>query len=64
MATDPTTLWALAMWLQVLLMVAVGGIWAWHRWGRARTWVIFVPAVLLVGLAVSGEIAKLLPNLL
>jgi hypothetical protein len=64
MSSDTQTLWALALWLQVLIVVIVGGIWAWHRWSRAKTWVVFVPALLLVGLAASGQAAKLLPNLL
>lgn len=64
MASDLGTLWALAMWLQALILVIVGGMWAWHRWGRAQAWVVFLPPLLLVGLAASGEAAKLLPNLL
>lgn len=64
MAADTGTLWALALWLQALIAVVVGGIWAWHRWERAKAWVVFLPALLLVGLAASGEAAKLLPNLL
>ena len=64
MAADFGTLWALALWLQGLIAVVLGATWAWHRWGRARTWVVFLPPLLLVGLAVSGEAARLLPNLL
>ncbi|MBV8958278.1 MAG: class E sortase [Actinobacteria bacterium] len=64
MSSDTTTLWALAFWLQALLLAVVAAIWAWHRWNRAKTWVVFTPALLFVGLAASGEAAKLLPNLL
>jgi len=64
MASDTSTLWALAMWLQLLLAVVVGGIVAWHRWSPAKAWVIFLPALLLAALSASGEFAKLLPNLL
>ena len=64
MAADPGTLWALAFWLQALLAVVLGGMWAWHRWGRVQAWIVFVPSLLLLGLAASGEAAKLLPNLL
>ena len=64
MAVDSRTLWALALWLQALIVVLLGAIWAWHRWGRARTWVVFLPLLLLVGLYAAGEAARLLPNLL
>ena len=64
MAGDTSTLWALALWLQALVALALGIVWAWHRLGRAQMWVVFLPTVLLVGLATSGEVARLLPNLL
>jgi LPXTG-site transpeptidase (sortase) family protein len=64
MSSDTGTLWALAFWLQALILVVIGAIWAWHRWDRVKAWVVFVPALLFVGLAASGEAAKLLPNLL
>lgn len=61
---DTGTLWALAMWLQALLVVALGAVWSFHRWGRAQTWIVFVPLIAVVGLASAGEIVRLLPNLL
>lgn len=64
MAGDPSTLWALAMWLQFLLLAVLGAAWAWYRWGRAKAWIVFVPPLLLLGISVSGEAARLLPNLL
>jgi LPXTG-site transpeptidase (sortase) family protein len=64
MSVDTGTLWTLALWLQALIVVIVGGIWAWHRWSRPKTWVVFIPALLFVGLGASGQAAKLLPNLL
>ncbi len=63
MAGDSSTLWALALWLQALIAVAVGAVWAWHRCGRAQAWMVFLPVLLLVGLAVSDEVMRLLPNL-
>jgi len=39
-------------------------VWGWHRWGRAQTWIVLLPVLTLVGLAVSQELARLLPNLL
>lgn len=64
MASDPTTFWALALWLQGLIAVTIGGVWAWHRWGRAKAWVVFLPPLLLIGISTSEEAARLLPNLL
>lgn len=64
MGTDSSTLWALALWLQALIAAALGSLWAWHRWGRAQTWIVFLPLLLLLGLAAAEEAARLLPNLL
>jgi sortase A len=64
MAGDARTLWALALWLQALIVLSLGAVWAWHRWGRAHAWVVFLPPLVLVGLLASGEAARLLPNLL
>lgn len=64
MGSDTSTLWALALWLQALIVLSLGVVWAWHRWGRAQAWVVFLPPLLLVGLAASGEAARLLPNLM
>jgi sortase A len=64
MASDTTTLWALALWLQALLLATVAFVWAWFRWGRARAWIVGFPVLLLVGLMVADQVARLLPNLL
>ena len=64
MAGDTTTLWALALWIQALVALTLGLVWAWHRWGRAQGWVVFFPPLVLVALSASGEVARLLPNLL
>lgn len=64
MAGDAGTLWVLAFWLQALIALSLAVVWSWHRWGRAQTWVVLLPPLLLVGLAASGEVARLLPNLL
>lgn len=63
MAGDPSTLWALALWLIALTALGVGVAWAWHRWGRAQAWIVGFPALLFVGLAAAGEAARLIPNL-
>lgn len=64
MAGDSRTLWALALWIQALIGLSLGVVWAWHRWGRAQAWVVFLPPLMLIGLSASGEAARLLPNLL
>jgi sortase A len=64
MKGDARTLWALALWLQALIALAFLAIWSWHRLGKAQTWIVFFPLLGLVGLAVAGEVTRLLPNLL
>lgn len=64
MGTDPGTIWALALWLQFLVLVVLGATWASQRWDRARAWIVFLPPLLLCGLNASGQAAHLLPNLL
>ena len=64
MGADTSTLWALALWIQVLIALSLGAVWSWHRWGHAQAWVVFLPPLVLAGLATSSEVARLLPNLL
>lgn len=64
LGSDTSRLWTLTLWLQALAALAVGAVWAWHRWGRAQAWVVFVPPLLVVSLYVSDHVAQLLPNLL
>jgi sortase A len=64
MGSDPSTLWALALWLQALIALSLGVVWAWHRWGRAQAWVVLLPPLVLVGLMTTSEVSRLLPNLL
>lgn len=64
MKGDTSTLWVLALWLQGLVLLAIGLVWAWYRWGRPQAWIVFLPPMLFVGLGAAGEIVRLLPNLL
>lgn len=64
MAADTSTLWALVLWLEALVVVLLGFVWAWFRWSRAKAWVVFLPLLVVVGLATSQQVARLLPNLL
>jgi hypothetical protein len=64
MGADTSNLWALALWLQALVLVTLLTVWAWHRWGRAKAWVACIPFLLLIGMNVAGEAARVMPNLL
>ncbi|MFJ2019955.1 MULTISPECIES: sortase domain-containing protein [Streptomyces] len=55
--------WPLVMWLQALLVASVAAVWTWHRWGRHQTWIVFAPAVAVLGLQVATRTTELLPNL-
>lgn len=59
---DVRSMAILALWLQALLVVAVAAVWSWRRWGRAQTWVVFAPLLVLVGTRVGGELLRLIPN--
>ncbi|MFF3418133.1 sortase [Streptomyces sp. NPDC002698] len=56
--------WPLVMWLQALIAVAVAAVWAWHRWGRHQTWIVFAPVGAVLGLQVATRVTELLPNLM
>lgn len=64
LGTDPSRLWLLVLWLQALLAGAVGMVWAWHLWGRAQAWVVFLPPLALASLYAGNGVTTLLPNLL
>jgi LPXTG-site transpeptidase (sortase) family protein len=64
MSSSPATLWALVLWLQALVLLAVAAVWAWYRWGRPQAWIVFAPPLLLVGIGAAGELARLLPNVM
>jgi LPXTG-site transpeptidase (sortase) family protein len=64
LATDTTTVWALVFALQFLIIVEIAAVWAFRRFGAQRTWIIFVPVLLLAGFLVADQTTRLLPNLL
>ncbi len=64
LASDFSTVWALVFACQLLLLTEVGCVWSLRRFGRARTWVVFVPVLLLSGLLVADQLTRLLPNVL
>jgi hypothetical protein len=64
MGYDPNAFWALALWLEFLIVVVLGATWAWQRWGRGQAWIVFLPLLSVVSLNASEELIRLLPNLL
>lgn len=64
MATDTTTVWALVFAVQFLIAAEVAAVFAFRRFGAQRTWIVFVPVLLLAGFLVTQQITLLLPNLL
>lgn len=61
---DTSTLWSLVLWLQALLIGVAAATWAWYRWGRLQTWVVFVPLLLLIGYFVADQVGRILPNVI
>ena len=51
----------LVLWLEVLLIVAVGATWLWRRWTRWSAYVVCVPVVLSITWIVFENVTKLLP---
>lgn len=64
LATDPSTVWALIFALQFFLAVEIAAVWAFRRIGAQKTWIVFVPTLLLGGIFVADQVSRLLPNLL
>ena len=63
MASDTSTLWALVFALQFLIVAEAGTVYAWLRFGRAKTWIVATPVLILAFLLVFDQVTKLLPNL-
>ena len=61
---DTSKVWALVFALQFLVAIEVAAVWAFRRVGPRRTWIVFAPLTLLAALWVTGEVVRLLPNLL
>ena len=61
---DPSVLTTLVLWGQALALGACGVVWARVRWGLRQAWVVGVPLLTGLGLAVAHSAAQLLPNLL
>lgn len=64
LAGEPAAWMQLVLWAQALVLVAIGLTWARLRWGARQAWLVGVPTLGMLGLAVANEIARLLPNLM
>jgi sortase A len=61
---DPSSWPFVVLWLQGLVLVTVGMVWAWTRWGRWQTWLVGVSLLLGVLWGLSEQTMRLLPNVL
>jgi len=64
LGTDPSAWYPLVLFGQALVLVAGLLTYARVRWGGWQTWVVAVPVLVFVGLAVADEAIRLLPNLM
>lgn len=64
MASDPSALLPLVLWLLGLLAAGSFVVWGSLRWGGPQTWLIGVPLVLATVWGCCDSVALLLPNLM
>ncbi|MFD7131381.1 sortase [Streptomyces sp. NPDC059894] len=64
MGTESAAWLPVFLWSQALLGAALLTMAASRAWGRWQTWIVGVPVLAALGLAVSGAVTRLLPNLL
>lgn len=61
---DTSGMYPLVLWLQLLAVAVVGGLWARARWGHWQSWLVVGPVVVTALWAATSEAWLLLPNLL
>jgi sortase A len=63
MSGDSTALVPLVLWLQGLLLVSIGFVFIWRRWGRRQAWLVGGPVAAALLWGTSADLIRLLPNL-
>lgn len=63
MARDTSGLYPMILWLQLLVLAAIGMVWASIKWGRWQAWIVGVPILLVALWGTTSEMWLLLPNL-
>ena len=63
MSSDSGGLTGLVLWLEGLLLVALGLVWARTRWGKWQAWIVGAPLLLFLVWGATSAGADLLPNL-
>jgi sortase A len=64
LGTDPLALVPLVLWGMCLVAAAIGVGWLGQRWGRRQAWIVGLPVLGFLGLAVADQAVQLLPNLM
>jgi sortase A len=64
MGTNPLAWVWLVLWGLPLALAACAVSWLSQRWGRWQAWVVAVPVLSFLGLAVANQVTQLLPNLM
>lgn len=64
LASDPSAWPVVFLLLQALAVAALALAWCSRRWGARQAWLVGVPVLALLGVTASGEIMRVLPNLL
>ena len=64
MSTDQGAWLPIVLWGQLLVLVAFALSWLWTAWGKWQTWVIAIPTVGFLVLAIADQATRLLPNLI
>jgi hypothetical protein len=64
LGTDTLAWVPLVLWGMFLVAAAVAVGWLGQRWGRWQAWIIGVPVLGYLGLAVADQAVQLLPNMM
>jgi sortase A len=61
LAGETNAVLPLVLWLEALLIAAIGATWLWRRWARWSAYVVSVPVLIAVTWLVFENLTKLLP---